>query len=146
VSRFADATKVKVVSLGACQCPGTPHSADEVVVRTELGYEARGLVGIAGWVDSGGVMFSPAASELRLVQLGVVEWNLFGNDGKPMRPTPQSIALLDEETIHALAAALDGAIATPPLPNDSGAPSADGSPESASPTPEIQTPPSSTTS
>lgn len=146
MSRFADPTAVKVVPLGPCQCPGTPHAQDEATVRTQLGYEARGLVGVAGWIDSGGVMFSHAASELKLVQLGVVDWNLFGNDGKPMRPTPQSIGLLDENTIHEIALALDDAIATPPLPNDSGVPSADGSPGSASPTPVTPTPQSSTTS
>lgn len=145
-SRFADPADVTTVLIGPCQCPGTPHAQDEAVVHRQLGYAARGLIGVAALLDSEGIAPNWSASTQKLIELGVVSWNLLGPDGKAWEPSAANIALLDEETLEALAQALDGVIRTKPLPNESGAPSVDGSPESASPTPETGQTTTSTTS
>lgn len=143
MSRFADLANTKLVVIGECQCPGTPHARDEAQVHRELGYSARGKIGAAAALSFGDF----TAARRKLVELGVESWNLLGPDGKPWPPTEENIELLDEATIDAIAEGINAAVEpTPPLPNASDAPSPDGSPGSVSPTPEGPTPPSSTTS
>jgi hypothetical protein len=133
MSRFADDSEVTVVALGDCQCPGAPHAQDEATLHRQLGYGAKGEIQRAGWLSGRGVYFDNMAARRRLVEVAVVSWNLFGPDGKPVEPSEQSIARLDEETIDALAEAASDALEREPVPNDSGAPSAASSSESASP-------------
>lgn len=146
MSRFANAAAVRTIVIGPCQCPGSPHARDEAVVRTELGVEAIGIIGVAGWETSGGVAFDAVASKRKLLEIGIVRWNLLTDSGQPAEPPAAFIGSLDEETFESLATSLDGVIKRTPLPNGSGAPSVDGSPESASPIPETESPTSSTTS
>jgi len=133
MSRFADATEVKVVSLGDCQCPGTPHARDEATMHRQLGHGAKGEIQKAGWISGRGIYFDSMAAQRKLVEVAVVSWNLFGPDGKPREPTESSIAELDEDTVFQLAEAANDALEREPLPNEPGAPSADSSSESASP-------------
>lgn len=145
MSRFADPSRTKIVPIGPCDCPGTPHAGGDVAtVRLEFGYQALGEIGSAGALAFGDF----TASRRKLIELGVVSWNLIGPDGKEWPPNEANIALLDEPTIDALASALDEAVemARRALPNASGAPSADGSPGSASPTLETEPTTTSTTS
>ena len=146
MSRFADATEVKVASLGACQCPGSPHAQDEVVMHRQLGYGAKGEVQKAGWISGRGVYYDSMAAQRKLIEVWLVSWNLFGNDGKPAVISEYSIAEMDEETIFALADAANDALEREPLPNESGAPSADSPSESASPNRATRRRRSSTTS
>jgi len=65
-----------------------------------------------------------------------LEWNLLGPSGAPAPLTPASIAELDFDTIKTIAEKADALVENNgSLPNDSGAPSAASSQESASPTP-----------
>lgn len=145
MSRFADASDVKVVPIGACRCPGTPHAQDEATIHRQLGHGAKGEIQRAGWMSGRGIYFDSMAAQRMLVEVAVVSWNLLDADGKPARLSGDTIADLDDETILALSDAANEALEEKPLPNESGAPSADSSQASASPTPESQTPPTSTT-
>ena len=141
MSRFADPSKVSVVSLGACQCPGTPHETDEATVRWDLGASALARIGAAEL--SKGRTRDPLASWRQLILEAVIEWNLLipADDGTILPeiiPAPivsPIVAELDDPTITALAEAIDALIGSRgQLPNASGAPSAALSRESASPT------------
>lgn len=146
MSRFADPTDVKVVSLGACQCPGTPHAQDEAALHRQLGYGAKGEIQKAGWISGRGVYFDAMAAQRKLVEVAVVSWNLLGPNGKEWAATETTIAKLDEQTIELLATAANDALEREPLPNEPGAPSADSSSESASPNRATRRQRSSTTS
>lgn len=138
MSRFADPTAVEVVPLGPCQCPGTPHERDEATVRWQLGASALARVGASELLAA--ARNDPFASWRQLVLECVVSWNLMARDedGEPyvVAITPAAVAELDEDTLKELAVKADALIQSKgSLPNDSGAPSAESSRESASPTP-----------
>lgn len=138
MSRFADPTATAVLSLGACQCPGTPHEQDEARIRFQLGASALARIGRAE-ID-GAVRLDPFAAYRQTVLETTVSWNLLRADaggGVLSVPiTPATVAELDQDTLKALAEGADKLIQNAgTLPNTSGAPSAESSRESASPTP-----------
>lgn len=136
MSRFADPIKVEVISLGACQCPGTPHEQDEATVRWDLGASALARIGRAE-LDRVRTR-DPMIAWRQLVIEAVASWNLLlpGEDGAgvPAPIIPAVVAELDDGTLRALATAIDNLIESRgKLPNASGAPSVASSPGSASP-------------
>jgi hypothetical protein len=131
MSRFADPTATRRVSLGACQCPGTPHEEDEAFLRWQLGASALARIGRAEL--DGAVNHDPLAAYRAVVAETVVSWNLLirgpadDNGGKAIAApiTEHTIAELDLSTLKTLAEAADHLITTEgQLPNASGAPSA----------------------
>lgn len=133
MSRFADPTSTDVISLGACQCPGTPHETDEAVVRYDLGASAMARVGSAELTAARGDVY---AAWRQLVVEATVSWNLLAADGSEAPITLTSVAELNHETLTALAKGIDELIlAHGTLPNASGAPSPESPRGSASPTP-----------
>ncbi len=138
MSNYADPTATRPVDLGACRCPGTPHTSDSADVAQRFGYGELGRIRQAGRI--GGV----EAFKATAVLIGVRRWSLVLPDGKPRPIDAGQVSMLDERTIDALITTLDEAFAEDPLPNAPGAPSPDGLSESASPTPTIPTPPTST--
>ena len=93
------------VAVGECRCPGAPHpDGDVVYLRPTLGL--RGGVIVQGVVTTAKRMEPPpSAPEITAslvetyVLQGVVEWNLWGDDG-PIPVTPESVTrhLLDDYT------------------------------------------------
>lgn len=133
-SRFANPNRTDVLDLGACQCPGTPHESDQVVYRLELGAGEEERAGAYGWSVTGWAYFDSAAARAKLIEIGVVRWNLLGPDGEEMPVNARSAALLDEATLDRITAKLDEVTAKPePLPKARAARSAAGTPASASP-------------
>jgi hypothetical protein len=135
MSRFADPAATQSVTLGPCECPGTPHGQDEAVVRWQLGASALARVGAAELSSSRGDVY---ASWRQLIVEATVSWNLQTEyEGKVVAVpvTAATVAELDEATLTTLATAIDEAIqAKGVLPNGSGAPSPASPRESASPT------------
>lgn len=79
MSRFADPTATKRMTLGPCECPNTPHEEDWIDLRSELG--AGDIAPISGGnIDA----------LLHLIR----EWNLLDPDG--------SKALIDRDHIERL--------------------------------------------
>lgn len=136
MSRFADPMAVQTVSLGPCQCPGTPHEQDEAVIRWQLGASALARVGAAELSASRGDVY---ASWRQLITEATVSWNLkvtYNGEVVDVPVTAATVAELDEDTLTTLAKAIDEAIqAKGILPNASGAPSPASPQGSASPTP-----------
>lgn len=143
MSRFADPLAVETVSLGACQCPGTPHEQDEAEVRYQLGASALARIGRAEL--EGAVRLDPFAGYRQTVYETVVSWNLRwqgepDTDGeRPVVAVPvtlDAIELLDTDTLKTIAETADRLITTKgTLPNVSGARSRASSRGKASPTP-----------
>lgn len=122
LGRFANPSRTDVLPLGPCQCPDAPHEQDEAVYRLELGAGEEARAGAYGWQASGGSYFDWEAARSKLVEIGVVRWNLLNGEGQPMPVTVQSAALLDEDTRTAILTKLDEVTArNAPLPNASGA-------------------------
>lgn len=145
MSRLADPDDVVTKAIGPCECPGKPHAQDEAVFYRQLGHGALGEIQNAGWISGRGIVFDSMAAQRKLVELDIVSWNLLDPKGNPIPPTEFAIARLDGDTVVRLSELANEALQKEPLPNESGAPSADSSQESASPTPETTTPASSTT-
>lgn len=142
MSRFADPTATAVVSLGACQCPGTPHERDEATVRWQLGASALARIGRAEL--EGAVRLDPMAAYRQTVAETLLIWNLLisDEDGQPVAApiTERAIGELDLATLKLLAETADTLISDKgKLPNASGAPSLASSRGSASRSPK-QTP------
>lgn len=132
-SRFANPNRTDILPLGPCECPGTPHEQDEVIYRLELGAGEEERAGAYGWAATGYEYFDSAAARAKLIEIGVVRWNLLGPDGEPMPVNARSAALLDESTQTLIAAKLDEVTTrAAPLPNGSGARSRNGTRASAS--------------
>lgn len=106
-SRFANPNRTDVLSLGSCQCPGTPHEQDEVVYRLELGAGEEERAGTYGWSVTGWTYFDSAAARAKLVEIGVVRWNLLGPEGEEMAVNAHNAALLDESTLDLITKKLD---------------------------------------
>jgi hypothetical protein len=146
-SRFADPNRTDVLPLGPCQCPGTPHEAgDQVVYRQELGAGEMERVGVWGWAATGYQYYDSAAARCKLIEIGVVRWNLLGPDGQAMDVTVANAALLDDETQTLIAAKLDEVTAPRKLPKGSGGRSPNGHRANGSPTRRASRGRSSTTS
>lgn len=135
MTRFADPSKVSVVPLGACQCPGTPHTQDEATIRWDLSASALARVGQAQLL-AGSDFYAPYRA---LIVESVASWNLMvlhNGEPVPVPVVPATVAELDEATLDMLGEAIDKLIADKgAVPNGSGAPSAESPQESASPTP-----------
>ena len=70
MSRFADPKATKRLSLGACQCPGTPHTEDWMELRTEVGAQDYFRIAMGG--------------NLEALKILCVRWNLQEDDtGNP---------------------------------------------------------------
>ena len=67
MSRFADPKATDRLSLGPCQCPGTPHDEDWIELRTEVG--AADLKRLA------------EGDSLDTLSTLAVSWNLLEDDG-----------------------------------------------------------------
>lgn len=141
MSRFADPTATAPVDLGACQCPGTPHEADTVVVRWQLSGSALARVGTSETM--GRLTGDPFAGYRQLAAEGIVSWSLLHeiteDDATVVVPVPitdRYIEALDKDTLTTIAEAIDELAGSKgKLPNASGAPSVASPQESASPTP-----------
>lgn len=136
MSRFTSLATVPV-SLGPCRCPETPHPEDTAEVYTTLGWDDLVDVGAAE---------SDGAGRRILVTRAIASWNLVdevettnpktGQTSKTILPVPvieATVRLLDSDTLTVLAETVNAAYerAKEPVPNGSGAPSEDSSPESA---------------
>lgn len=128
MTRFVDSTATRTISVGPCECPGTPHEADEAVIRERLGYGPLLYIGVAPTNEE---------SVMRLVTQALLSWNFLGADGKPVPVTRESIEALDANTAGIISEAVNAVVSetSPPLPNASGAASAATSAGSASPIP-----------
>ncbi len=107
------------VSLGPCQCPGSPHEEDTAEVYTVLGWDDLVDVGMAE---------SEGAGRRILTTRAIASWNLVELDDGEQKPVPVSeatVRLLGAETLETIAEAVNEAYARgrDPVPNASGAPS-----------------------
>ena len=96
-----------------------------------------------------GKVYNFQAARLKLLELGIVSWNLLGPTGRSWEPSPVTIGLLDKETVTWIATELNKRLdgkSKGSLPNGSAGRSRTGSSETSSPTLEIPAQPSSTTS
>jgi hypothetical protein len=152
MTRFADVRNdnTRPVELGPCDCPPgddgkKPHEVDVVHVYAELGYRAMGAMHLAGTLPDG--RFSYYEAKMALLDVGIAKWDLRGANGKVMPLNKGSIGLMREADIEKIATVLDEIMpaGAEPVPNESSASSATGSPESASSTQTTQTPALSTT-
>jgi hypothetical protein len=89
------------VSVGPCACPGSPHSEDRVELRPKLGLaegvrlQAKVVEAKQNGVDAPTLTGMLAESYLLI---GVKDWNLVDDKGKPVPVTPETIKahLLDD--------------------------------------------------
>jgi hypothetical protein len=117
-----EAAQTKPISLGPCQCPGTPHpDGDEAQVYTTIGWDD--LVDVSSAESEG-------AAQRILATRAIASWNLvdeFEVDGKvEVKPVPiveATVRLLDPKTLEPLAEEIQALYerARAPLPNGSGA-------------------------
>lgn len=133
MSRFADPTAAKRMHLGACQCPGTPHTAmcacsatphaegDWIAMRTELGVADLETMAQGGSVDS--------------LELLAVEWNLLDKDGSKAPLDRAHLDYLFGATFETIDKWTNENIRTGAVPNAPAAPSRSSSRASGSPTP-----------
>ena len=123
MSRFADPSATDVLELpGGCQCPGSPHDADEWTYRTELGDSEQKRAALAGF-ELGSEKVDWIAAQDALIVVAGVRWNLVDEDGEPVPFTLNAVRLLDMATRDAMAEAVDKAVSATqkPLPNASAA-------------------------
>lgn len=131
------------IAIGPCGCPNTPHDTDYVTIAQELGYGDHGIL------NSLARSKGPEAYEQGVILVGVKAWTLVLPDGKPRPIDPTQVARLDRATVErlleddVLGQLFEGE--TDP-PNGPSAPSANGSPESATSTLTSPAPEPSTTS
>lgn len=133
--RFADPRRTATLALpGGCQCPGSPHEADEWVYRTELGdSEIKQAGARAATNEPGDLGINVILMQDLLLEVATVRWNLVDEAGA-VPVTRTALGLLDAATRDAMLVALDEATArtVAPVPNASGARSRNGSRASAS--------------
>lgn len=117
MSRFVDSNATRTIPIGPCECPGTPHEQDEVVIHERLGYGPLLYIGVAPTDEEG---------SMRMMIQTIISWNLLGADGKPMPANRESIELLDGTTAGVIERAINAVVSetSPALPNGSGAASA----------------------
>jgi len=115
--RFIDRTATQRLSLGDCQCPGTPHDEDYLEVRTQFsGIEWREMV---TWGTK------------HALAIMVTGWNL-RNEAGDLPLTAETLADLDSATFEILDRWFEINVPIPDFPNRSGAHSRNGSRVSAS--------------
>ena len=107
MSRFADPTAVETVTLGPCECPGTPHDEDWMELRTELG--AEDAITIAG------------GDSIAALEVLVVGWNLLDNDGTLAAVDRSHLARLFTDNFTPLNAWIEEHVRMTALPNRSAA-------------------------
>ena len=117
MSRFADRSATERMSLGACQCPGTPHEDDWIEMRTQLG-----MSDITKMVEG---------DSIDTLELVVVSWNLLDNDSSEAATDRDHFERLYAESFQKLDVWTDKHINVGVLPNPNGAPSRNGSGASA---------------
>lgn len=88
MSRFADPTITERLTLGTCQCPGTPHDEDWIELRTEVG--AAELTRLA------------EGDSLDLLSALAVSWNLLDSDGTKAPVDREHIDRLYADTFEPL--------------------------------------------
>ena len=101
-------------------------------IRTQLGYGAHGEIGRAGMNPAG---YDWGAAKIRLLEVGIVSWNLLDAKGQEVEVGPDAIALLDKASAEQIATELDASLKSSRLPNGSGARSRNGSSANGSPSP-----------
>lgn len=122
MSRFANPTATgRFVLPGGCQCVGSPHEEDWMDLRTQLG--TSDIIALEG-VDTVG----------QVAHL-LTGWNLLDDDGTEAPLDHEHIGRLFAESVAPLREWIAENVSALPLPNVSGAHSANGSRASASPTP-----------
>lgn len=118
MSRFANPRLTGRFVLGPCACEGTPHDEDWMLLRTELGTMELAELG------------DDPTGKLRLM---IAEWNLHDDDGRTAPIDDDHVRRLFADNYEALDAWLKANVKVTALPNAFGAPSRNGSRESASP-------------
>ena len=112
-------TLTRTVSLGACQCPGTPHpDGDSAEVYRILGWDDLVDIGLAAQQSEG-------AAQRVLTTRALASWTLIEAGSAGPGPVPiveSTVRLLDSATLNAIAEAVNEAYdkARAPLPNGSG--------------------------
>ena len=117
MSRFADRSATDRMSLGACQCPGTPHGDDWIEMRTELGM--------------GDVLRMSEGDSIDTLALVITAWNLLDNDGWAAPLDRDHIERLYADSFERLDTWTTAHLRVATLPNANGAPSRNGSGASA---------------
>lgn len=118
---FIDQEATRVITLPECYCPGTPHDADTVTIRSQFGYgdvlELASVHTRAGRID-------PLAERLKLLELGIKGWSFVNEEG-PVPVDTSMILRLSKEVSEVIVNALDESYAgsTEPVPNPSSGPS-----------------------
>lgn len=129
-TNYVDPDATRPVDLGPCRCPvePRPHERDSADVVVLFGEGQRGRIRQAGRL--GGV----EAFKQMAILLGVRRWSLVLPNGSARPIDAEQIERLDEGTVELLLrkGALDEAFEEDPLPKLLGAPSRNGSSESAS--------------
>lgn len=129
-SNYVDPDFTRPVDLGPCRCPvePRPHDRDSADIVALFGEGQRGKIRQAGRLG-GAEAFKQMA-----ILLGVKRWSLVLPDGSARPIDAQQVERLDEGTVELLLrkGALDDAFEDDPLPKLLGAPSRNGSSESAS--------------
>jgi hypothetical protein len=130
-----------------CVCPGTPHDKDTIAVRSQYGYgdslalskaSVKYQIGVHPKDKTPLVLpYTDAFSQHEaLLELAVKEWSLVDHEGKPLPVALSSILLLPEDIGELIATKVNEfyEASKASVPNASGEPSQDSTPES-SPTP-----------
>lgn len=116
MSRFADPRATRTVDLGACECPGTPHSSDWAKVRSDL---SDPECAILLRID-----LQSEQEQAETIAPFVAEWNLLGPDGTLAAIDADALFSLKGPTLKAIGSALGEVLRENlHLPNPSGAPS-----------------------
>lgn len=95
MSRFVDPEARRTVSLGPCDCPGTPHEQDEAYIRDKLSGQE-----IAQYAQASNETAADVTAEY------VLGWNLLGNKGEAVPVTAASLLLLDAPSLSTLVGAI----------------------------------------
>lgn len=119
MSRFANrAATGRLVLQGGCQCAGEPHDEDWIELRTQLG--------------TADAMAIAAGSSVDTLERLIVGWNLLDEEGDAAPVDREHIEDLFADTFDELDAWVEKNVRFKPVPNGSGAHSANGSRVSAS--------------
>lgn len=120
MSRFADPTKFARLSVGPCECPGTPHPDDWMELRTELGAEGMAQLGMGNSIDA--------------LEALLIRWNFLDDDGSEAPIDRDHISNLFADNFTVLNGWIAKNVRYKTLPNGSAAPSPASSQASGSPT------------